>query len=165
MNLLQTASLGLIDLYQREISPRKGFVCAHNALFRAGGCSGYAKAAIAKKGVVQGLQSLAQRFRECAVAASVVQTFRGTRGRRRIAARGIVAAAALSFAGMSAANGGSSTQLNATSSEYSDCATAQGCVDGCFGTDPKRRERGCLEYAAIEATTDTACCAASLFFC
>jgi putative component of membrane protein insertase Oxa1/YidC/SpoIIIJ protein YidD len=172
VNLAQVASLGLIDLYQRKISPRKGFVCAHNALFRAGGCSGYAKEEIAKKGVMRGLQSLAQRFRECAVAAKVVRTLRGARGRKKVAPRGFIAAAALSFMAMSTANANSQTTQTATSTpEYSDCGTAQNCIDGCFypmGTpqpDEHLKDDRLAKNCAIEGAGNAACCMASTLFC
>jgi putative component of membrane protein insertase Oxa1/YidC/SpoIIIJ protein YidD len=166
MNFAQTTSISLIDLYQRKLSPYKGFVCAHNALFRQGGCSGFAKAQIASKGVVFGLQALVKRFRECAVAAKVVQTIRRPRGKTTLAVRGIAAAAALSWAATSAASSGANpTQRLATESEYSDCTTGERCIDGCFS--PKEESSTSEHMArscAIDCAGNAAYAACATFF-
>ncbi len=166
MNFAQTTALGLIDLYQRNISPRKGFVCAHNALFRAGGCSGYAKDEIARKGVMRGLQSLAQRFRECAVAAKVVQTLRGARRRNKNATRSIAAVAAFSFTAMSAANADPSPQhaVNSTP-EYSDCTPAQDCADSCSSPkQPRTNGDAIAKHCAAECVGNVVIGACGMFF-
>ena len=69
----QYFALRLIDLYQQRISPRKGFVCAHNALHHEGGCSGFGKTAIAGYGVVKGIGLTAIRLIECTASAAVLQ--------------------------------------------------------------------------------------------
>lgn len=131
MNFVQTASIRLIELYQQKLSPRKGFVCAHNVVFRQGGCSGFAKTQIAGKGVVRGLQALVQRFRECAVAAKVVQTMRATRAKNRLSARGIATAAALSMATTNAASSGAELlQRSSCAPESSDYMPLDRCING-----------------------------------
>lgn len=62
-----------IDGYQRFMSPYKGFRCAHDVLHGQGGCSGYARRAILKHGVVEGLSLLRQRFAACKAAALTLQ--------------------------------------------------------------------------------------------
>ncbi len=64
MTSQQYLALRLIDVYQQRISPRKGLVCAHNALHREGGCSGFGKAVIAGYGVVKGIGLTAIRLLE-----------------------------------------------------------------------------------------------------
>lgn len=66
------AALGLIGLYQRWISPRKGFRCAHAVLNGGPGCSGFAKSAIREHGLWQGLGLLRQRFRDCRAAMHIL---------------------------------------------------------------------------------------------
>lgn len=46
-SMLQSASLGLIKLYQRHVSPRKGHICALRARLGGRSCSSYASRAIA----------------------------------------------------------------------------------------------------------------------
>lgn len=66
--MFQSACLGLIGLYQRHLSPRKGYVCALRA--RSGGrsCSSYAARAIARAGLCSGVTLLRRRLRACAEA-------------------------------------------------------------------------------------------------
>lgn len=65
MRSQQHLALRLIDVYQQRISPRKGLVCARNALHGEGGCSGFGgKAAIAGYGVVKGIGLTAIRLLE-----------------------------------------------------------------------------------------------------
>ena len=64
MRSQQHLALRLIDVYQQRNSPRKGMVCAHNALHREGGCSWFGKAVIAGYGVVKGIGLTAIRLRE-----------------------------------------------------------------------------------------------------
>ena len=70
--MLQSASLRLIGLYQRHLSPRKGYVCALRA--RSGGrsCSSYAARAIARGGVRAGAILMRRRLRACAEAAAAL---------------------------------------------------------------------------------------------
>jgi putative component of membrane protein insertase Oxa1/YidC/SpoIIIJ protein YidD len=68
--MLQPASLALIALYQRHVSPRKGYVCALRATSGGRSCSRYAARAIARAGVWAGVILLRRRLRACAVAAA-----------------------------------------------------------------------------------------------
>ena len=58
-------ALGLIGIYQRWISPRKGFRCAHAVLHGGTGCSGFAKQAIHQYGLWRAIGLMRQRFRDC----------------------------------------------------------------------------------------------------
>lgn len=60
--------LRLIGVYQRRISPYKGFRCAHSVLHGGTGCSGFAKAAIRDHGLRGAIAPIRQRFRDCRVA-------------------------------------------------------------------------------------------------
>lgn len=66
-----TASLTIaaIDVYQRRISPRKGWSCAYRV--RRGGlsCSEWVKRAVAHHGVRTGALLARRRFQRCAAAA------------------------------------------------------------------------------------------------
>lgn len=64
----------LIDLYQRYISPRKGFCCAYRVRHRRrDSCSQYAKRAIAKLGLLPGVRLLGRRFDKCADACKALR--------------------------------------------------------------------------------------------
>jgi putative component of membrane protein insertase Oxa1/YidC/SpoIIIJ protein YidD len=70
--MLQSASLGLIGLYQRHVSPHKGYGCALRACSGGRSCSSYAARAIARGGVRAGVILLRRRLRACARAAAHV---------------------------------------------------------------------------------------------
>ena len=62
-----------IEAYQRHLSPRKGFDCAFRKLHGRKSCSSFGKRAIARLGLMRGLQSLRRRFRRCRLAMSVLE--------------------------------------------------------------------------------------------
>ena len=55
----------LINVYQRFISPRKGFCCAYRTLKGGKSCSEYGKHSISNFGVLKGTKLLIERFRLC----------------------------------------------------------------------------------------------------
>jgi putative component of membrane protein insertase Oxa1/YidC/SpoIIIJ protein YidD len=62
----------LIGLYQRHLSPRKGFRCAYRARHPArSSCSEFGKRAIERLGMLSGVQLLRRRFRRCHAASEV----------------------------------------------------------------------------------------------
>lgn len=67
--LASSAALVGIGFYQRRISPRKGFSCAHRVLHGGIGCSGYAKARIAESGLFAAFPDIRRRFSDCEAAA------------------------------------------------------------------------------------------------
>jgi len=58
----------LINIYQRFISPRKGFRCAYGALHGNGTCSQRIKDIICQFGVVGGYKKIKQQFSNCKLA-------------------------------------------------------------------------------------------------
>lgn len=72
--MLTRAGLGAIWIYQRYVSPRKGFRCAYSVHFGGPGCSGFAKAALRDHGVWRALPLIRDRFRQCAMAAQLCRS-------------------------------------------------------------------------------------------
>ena len=61
---------GCIVVYQKFISPYKGFRCAHATLHEGLSCSEYGKRSIQQHGVIEGVFLLKTRFEECSLAAA-----------------------------------------------------------------------------------------------
>ena len=55
----------LISLYQRWISPYKGFSCAHDARYQSGSCSHETKSLLLKHGLLKALPLIRLRFKAC----------------------------------------------------------------------------------------------------
>jgi putative component of membrane protein insertase Oxa1/YidC/SpoIIIJ protein YidD len=72
-----------IGLYQRFVSPYKGFRCAHRALNGRCSCSEYAKRVVNRRGVLTLIPLLRRRFTECGVAAQVLD-YEARQTRRRV---------------------------------------------------------------------------------
>ena len=64
--MFKQIALWAIGLYQRHLSPRKGYSCAYRVHVGGTGCSGFGKHAIRKHGVLLGLVLLRRRFAKCA---------------------------------------------------------------------------------------------------
>ncbi|MES2282948.1 MAG: membrane protein insertion efficiency factor YidD [Pseudomonadota bacterium] len=71
-SVLQTASLFFIDVYQRYISPHKGFCCAHRMHTGRISCSEFGRRAISRSGFLDGLLLLSRRFNACALSAKAL---------------------------------------------------------------------------------------------
>jgi len=69
-------SIQLIEIYQKYISPNKGFSCAYRIYQRGESCSQYAKRQIRKQGLLKALPLIRSRFQDCKVA-SLTQQNRG----------------------------------------------------------------------------------------
>ena len=67
MDLLRSATLGAIRLYQRYVSPHKGFVCAYRVHTGRCSCSALGYRAIRRFGVGKGWLVLRQRTGLCGV--------------------------------------------------------------------------------------------------
>ncbi|MFN4251393.1 membrane protein insertion efficiency factor YidD, partial [Deinococcus sp.] len=65
MNSLNYLALGSIDLYQRWLSPLKGFRCAHAALFGGESCSAAVRRLVSEQGLLGGRGDIAARFQTC----------------------------------------------------------------------------------------------------
>lgn len=71
----ETAS-SFISLYQKYLSPHKGFSCAYRVLHRSESCSQYAKRMILEQGLSRAVPLVRQRFRDCRAANETLQTRR-----------------------------------------------------------------------------------------
>ena len=54
-----------ISGYQRHLSPRKGFACAHRIAYGGASCSQHIKTLIERHGLMQGAALAPERFRAC----------------------------------------------------------------------------------------------------
>lgn len=72
--LVRQFAIASIKLYQRYISPHKGFACAHRVLYGGESCSGYVKRAIAQKGLLEALSSAGERFDACKAASLILRS-------------------------------------------------------------------------------------------
>jgi putative component of membrane protein insertase Oxa1/YidC/SpoIIIJ protein YidD len=71
--MVSKLALGAIWGYQRYVSPRKGFRCAHSVLHGGTGCSGFAKYAIRDHGFWGAVPHIRQRFRDCKSASETLR--------------------------------------------------------------------------------------------
>jgi uncharacterized protein len=79
---MTTLALLFIRFYQRFISPRKGFRCAHAAFFGGASCSGAIYNLILERGLWPALPHIRNRFLECDFAyKTLLRMGRITRGR------------------------------------------------------------------------------------
>ena len=67
--LASSSALGAISLYQKYLSPRKGFSCAHRIRHGGPGCSGYARERIHSDGLWRAIPQIRARFGACNEAA------------------------------------------------------------------------------------------------
>ena len=58
-------SVAFISFYQKYLSPRKGFRCAHAAYYSGNSCSEAVKLIILQKGLIGGWADIKQRFMDC----------------------------------------------------------------------------------------------------
>lgn len=77
--MLDRVALAAIGGYQRHLSPRKGYACAHRLARGGTGCSGYAKAAISEHGLIRAIPLIRQRFAACRDAAEELREDRRKR--------------------------------------------------------------------------------------
>ncbi|RPF25983.1 membrane protein insertion efficiency factor YidD [Georgenia muralis] len=62
-----------IDLYQRRISPRKGWSCAYGVAHGDATCSGAVREIVARRGLVRGTLPVALQLWACYQAASLLR--------------------------------------------------------------------------------------------
>ena len=74
--MLARLAVALIRLYQRWISPYKGYRCAHRALHGGPSCSEFGIAVAQSDGVLSLWPSLRARFAECRAAAATIRAMR-----------------------------------------------------------------------------------------
>ena len=70
--LRQAAATAIVG-YQKHLSPRKGFVCAHRVLHGGDSCSQYVKRVILAQGLLSAIPATRQRFQACKAAHQVLQ--------------------------------------------------------------------------------------------
>jgi putative component of membrane protein insertase Oxa1/YidC/SpoIIIJ protein YidD len=70
----------VIKTYQRFVSPRKGFVCAHHALHGKGGCSSRILVHVQEEPVSQWWRLSRREFRACKSAATTLRDKKRKRG-------------------------------------------------------------------------------------
>ncbi len=70
---MKSFALLIIEIYQRWISPNKGFTCAHRACFGGSTCSVFGKRAVYKHGIVAGSKLIFRRFKSCSLALQRLQ--------------------------------------------------------------------------------------------
>lgn len=72
MSSLARAVDVLIEQYQRRLSPRKGYACAHRVAHGGDSCSGAVRDLVRRRGVVRAGVPTALRFVACYRAASLL---------------------------------------------------------------------------------------------
>jgi putative component of membrane protein insertase Oxa1/YidC/SpoIIIJ protein YidD len=71
----QTAS-SLITIYQKHISPHKGFSCAYRVMSNGESCSQYTKRLILEQGLGRSLPLIRERFQACKAASQTLKARR-----------------------------------------------------------------------------------------
>ncbi|MBF2027222.1 MAG: membrane protein insertion efficiency factor YidD [Oscillatoriales cyanobacterium C42_A2020_001] len=72
-SLTRKTASGLINFYQRQILPHKGFSCAYRVLHQQESCSQYTKRTIAEMGLIAALPFIRERFQACKMANEVLK--------------------------------------------------------------------------------------------
>jgi putative component of membrane protein insertase Oxa1/YidC/SpoIIIJ protein YidD len=75
-NRLRQTLAGSIGLYQKYLSPHKGFSCAYRVQYRGSSCSQYCKEMILERGPIGAISPIRQRFQDCKQAAKLIQSQR-----------------------------------------------------------------------------------------
>ncbi|MCU0541563.1 MAG: membrane protein insertion efficiency factor YidD [Oscillatoriaceae cyanobacterium Prado104] len=70
---IRQLAIASISGYQKHISPKKGFCCAHRVLYGGESCSQYVKGAIAKFGLFEVLKASRRRFAACKQANQILK--------------------------------------------------------------------------------------------
>jgi putative component of membrane protein insertase Oxa1/YidC/SpoIIIJ protein YidD len=67
-NSLRSVAIAVIVFYQRYLSPKKGYSCAHTRLHGGDSCSEYVKKALGDKSLFETTILARKRFKECNIA-------------------------------------------------------------------------------------------------
>ncbi|NJK77444.1 MAG: membrane protein insertion efficiency factor YidD [Microcoleus sp. SU_5_6] len=70
---IRQLAIASIGGYQKHISPKKGFACAHRVLYGGESCSQYIKSAIAKFGLFEAVKASRRRFAACKQANQILK--------------------------------------------------------------------------------------------
>jgi len=76
MNLASSIAIKSIEFYQKELSHRKKYCCAHGVLHQGLTCSEYSKQKIEKYGIFQGVKETILRLKECYLASKKIKEIR-----------------------------------------------------------------------------------------
>lgn len=115
----------LIELYQRYVSPYKGFRCAYRAHRGRHSCSEFGKRALARGGVTGFWPLLRRRFARCAEAAKLLKA------KRAVAGAGVItAAAAAPVLDYESKAKREEKESRGSKDVWGDCAV-EGCLQGC----------------------------------
>ena len=79
VNLSSQVGLFLIHLYQKYLSPIKGYSCAYAFHTGSYSCSAFGVKAIEKKGLFIGSKLINRRFKKCAKSAKKAEIYTGWR--------------------------------------------------------------------------------------
>lgn len=71
--LATPVALASLNIYQKHISPRKGFSCPHRMLYGNQSCSEYVKDILTNQSLTTAIKMAPQRFRDCQAAARTLQ--------------------------------------------------------------------------------------------
>jgi putative component of membrane protein insertase Oxa1/YidC/SpoIIIJ protein YidD len=66
--ILNLLVIYFVQIYQKYLSPRKGFSCAYSKLYRDDSCSEYFRKIVKSKGLNKSIPLFQERLRECRVA-------------------------------------------------------------------------------------------------
>lgn len=77
LRLTTTWAVRLIQIYQRYISPYKGFRCAHSVAYGSPSCSAAVKQIVLQHGLVAGWPAIRRRFQACRQAARLLNEAAG----------------------------------------------------------------------------------------
>lgn len=69
-----------IALYQKYLSPKKGFSCSHRMLHGGASCSQYVKNLLIDQNLESAIKMSVQRFRNCAKASQILRHQKATGG-------------------------------------------------------------------------------------
>ena len=72
--MVRALGIALIRFYQRHLSPRKGYCCAHRKLHGGASCSQFGLRVLESQSLLLFLPMMRRRFDRCADAAAVLQT-------------------------------------------------------------------------------------------
>ncbi|MEO0864779.1 MAG: membrane protein insertion efficiency factor YidD [Pseudomonadota bacterium] len=135
--MLGRVALGGIWAYQRYLSPRKGYACAHRVAHGGTGCSGYAKQLIRDRGLIAALPGIRARFAACKRTAQQMHADREEQQdkdrRRKRRREHWFDTCATGFCGASLVPCGSSANTSPTETGSSTCTHCSNPLDGCDG--------------------------------
>lgn len=69
-----------IHLYQKYISPRKGFACPHRTLHKETSCSEYVKQLFVNQDLISAIHLSSQRFQDCSLSSQALKTQKSSGG-------------------------------------------------------------------------------------